>query len=71
MFMEQGFQFPKYCEYGREVKRFLNENCHYRIGRDGKIRWPPRSQVPSPLDFYLCDNHKVHQTIKTKNYYSV
>ena len=39
--------------FSRKVRNFLNENYQYWIGRNGRIRWPPRSSDLSPLDFYL------------------
>lgn len=42
------------AHYGREVRRFLNENYPNRwIGRGGPVGWPARSPDLTPLDYFL------------------
>lgn len=42
------------AHYHREVREFLNNHYPQKwIGRDGFIRWPPRSCDLTPLDFFL------------------
>lgn len=42
------------AHFKREVKDFLNATFPNRwIGRNGPIRWPPRSPDLTPLDFFL------------------
>ena len=42
------------AHFARQVKDWLDDNYSGRwVGRNGLIRWPPRSPDLTPLDFYL------------------
>lgn len=42
------------CHYATQVRNYLNERFPNRwIGRNGPIRWPPRSPDLNPIDFFV------------------
>lgn len=47
------------CHYATQVRNYLNETYPNRwIGRNGPIRWPPRSPDLNPIDFFIWGYYK-------------
>lgn len=47
------------CHYAAQVRNHLNETYPNRwIGRNGPIRWPPRSPDLNPIDFFIWGYYK-------------